>query len=109
MLPANLSPRLTELLRRCLEKDARRRWQAIGDVRVEIDAISADPHGLKISAGAAIQQPLWRRALPAVITGILVAALTASSMWIYWPTPAISITRLQYPLPKDQTFTRTGR
>lgn len=109
MLPASLNPRLMDLLRRCLEKDARRRWQAIGDVRVEIDAISADPHGLKISAGRVAQKPLWQRALPAVVTGIAMAAITASVMWFLRPLPSTAITRFQYILPKEQAFTRTGR
>src|SRR5947209_1651895 len=29
-LPSNLNPRITELLRRCLEKNPKRRWQAVG-------------------------------------------------------------------------------
>ena len=41
--PQDLNPRLTELLRRCLEKHPKRRWQAIGDVRVELEAIAAAP------------------------------------------------------------------
>jgi hypothetical protein len=36
-LPANLSPRITGLLRRCLEKDPKRRLQAIGEARIAID------------------------------------------------------------------------
>ena len=44
-LPPSLNPRLRDLLRRCLEKNPKKRWQAIGDVRAEIEAIAADPHG----------------------------------------------------------------
>lgn len=44
VLPASLNPRIEDLLRRCLEKDPKRRRQAIGDVRVEIESIMADPH-----------------------------------------------------------------
>ena len=109
LLPANLNSKLTDLIRRCLDKDPKRRWQAIGDVRVEIDSISADPHGLKAQAGAVIQKPLWQRAMPALVTGILVAAITASLMWTFRPLPSTAITRFSYVLPKDQVFTRTGR
>ena len=42
-LPPDLNPRLTELVRRCLEKHPKRRWQAIGDVRAELEAIAAAP------------------------------------------------------------------
>jgi eukaryotic-like serine/threonine-protein kinase len=44
-LPPNLNPRVTELLRRCLEKDPKRRWPAVADTRVEIEDILADPRG----------------------------------------------------------------
>jgi eukaryotic-like serine/threonine-protein kinase len=36
-LPSDLSPPLTRLLRRCLEKDPKRRLSSIGDARLEID------------------------------------------------------------------------
>ena len=58
-LPADLNPRLRELLRRCLEKTPKRRWQAIGDVRAELEAISVDPHGRStVTHLAAPPQPL---------------------------------------------------
>jgi serine/threonine protein kinase len=38
-LPANVHPHVRRLIRRCLEKNIRPRWQAIGDVRVEIESI----------------------------------------------------------------------
>ena len=43
LLPPNLNPRISELLRRCLEKNPKKRWQAVGDLRVEIEAIAAAP------------------------------------------------------------------
>ena len=38
-LPPTLQPRIHELLRRCLEKDPRRRWRDIGDVGIEIEHV----------------------------------------------------------------------
>src|SRR5262249_30025607 len=38
-LPSDLRPRLIELLRRCLAKPPKQRWQAIGDVRAELEVI----------------------------------------------------------------------
>jgi serine/threonine protein kinase len=43
-LPIGLSPRLRELLKRCLEKNPKRRWQAVGDLRVEIETIARAPY-----------------------------------------------------------------
>ena len=50
-LPKEVHPRLADLVRRCLDKNPRRRWQAIGDVRFELDAIAADPGGLANRSG----------------------------------------------------------
>ena len=36
-LPGNLNPRVHELVRRCLEKQPKRRWQAMGDLRAELE------------------------------------------------------------------------
>ena len=64
-LPADLNPRIPDLLRRCLEKSPKRRWQAIGDLRAEIEAVMAAP---RVAASpvlaAAPAKPLWRRAVP---------------------------------------------
>ena len=38
-LPPRLNPRLVEVLRRCLEKNPKKRWHAAADVRVEIEAV----------------------------------------------------------------------
>src|SRR5262245_25351294 len=42
-LPADLNPALPVLIRRCLEKNPKRRWQAAGDLRVELEAIAEKP------------------------------------------------------------------
>jgi len=42
-LPSDLDPRIQNLLRRCLRKDRKNRLQAIGDVRVEIQDLRAEP------------------------------------------------------------------
>jgi serine/threonine-protein kinase len=40
-LPSTLSLRMRELIDRCLEKNPKRRWQAIGDVRLEIERVAS--------------------------------------------------------------------
>ena len=44
-LPPTLAPRLSELVTRCMEKHPKQRWQAIGDIRHELERIAADPRG----------------------------------------------------------------
>jgi serine/threonine-protein kinase len=67
-LPSNLNPRLLELLRRCLDKNARRRWQAAGDLRAEIEAIRAAPPPAAVSSSPA-PRPFWIRATTMAMTG----------------------------------------
>jgi serine/threonine-protein kinase len=49
-LGANASPRLTALLRRCLQKDPARRLRDIGDARLEIEEIRAEGSGARTPA-----------------------------------------------------------
>jgi serine/threonine protein kinase len=74
-LPPDLAPRLSELLSRCLEKHPKKRWQAIGDVRHELDVIMANPRRVPEQVAiAAPPPPLWRRAVP-VAAGVVAGAV----------------------------------
>jgi serine/threonine protein kinase len=84
VLPARVNPRLPELVRRCLEKNPKRRWQAIGDVRTELETISAAPKD--VAARPQLGQPLWKRAAPIVSTALIVGALTGFAVWRRPPT-----------------------
>src|SRR5262249_24639796 len=42
VLPKNLNPRLYELLRRCLEKNVKRRWHAAADLKIELETVATD-------------------------------------------------------------------
>jgi serine/threonine-protein kinase len=71
-LPADTPPAVRRLLRRCLEKDPRKRLSAIGDARLELDepaddSVSSRPAPLATRA-------LWRRALPLAGTAFVTAA-----------------------------------
>jgi serine/threonine-protein kinase len=108
-LPSGANPRLKDLLHRCLEKDPKRRWQAIGDVRVEIEMIQSDPHGLQ-AIGAATQTPLWKRAIPLALAAFLGAIVTFGVVRNLRPAPEPKqIARYSFTLPKDQNLTRLGR
>src|SRR5262249_18737478 len=106
-IPANLHPKVEELIRRCLEKDRKRRWHSIADVRVEIEAILTDPHGRKLQHE--IQpQSLQKRAVPFLITGILAALIAVVlSVAVMKTGPVLSpgITRFALVLPESQHLT----
>ena len=63
-LPPRLNPRLVELLRRCLEKNPKKRWHAAADVRVEVEALIDKATVVEVAGVAATPRPWWRRALP---------------------------------------------
>ena len=110
LLPPNLHPRIGEVLRRCLAKDPKNRWHAVADVRVELESILADPRGTAVRVeSAAVAQPMWRRAIPLVVTAVLAATLTGTAMWLLRPSAAASVTRFSILLPDDHQLTRIGR
>jgi eukaryotic-like serine/threonine-protein kinase len=88
-LPVDTPAALQRLLRRCLEKDPRRRLQAIGEARVQIDDLLS---GVPDTAGApAILRalPLRQRALPWASTGVLAVGLAAVlGLWAPWRAAA---------------------
>ncbi len=77
LLPSSVPPRVRKLLRRCLQKEPKKRLQAIGDARIVIEeALSGTPQevwGLKTGN---VPPPVWRRALPWA-SGILLALVSA--------------------------------
>jgi eukaryotic-like serine/threonine-protein kinase len=82
-LPANLNLRLLELLRRCLDKQPKRRWQAVGDLRAELETAMAAPPVAPAGAPTGVApKPFWRRAIPFATTAILSAAIAGG--WVWW-------------------------
>ncbi|MGH9410559.1 MAG: protein kinase domain-containing protein [Vicinamibacterales bacterium] len=94
-LPSDLPAPLRRLLRRCLEKDPKKRLSAIGDARLELDEAASGQSDSSATAApvqVAVVPPLWRRALPwAVVAGALtialVLALVLRSPWTTAPAP----------------------
>ena len=109
-LPARLHPRLPDLLRRCLEKNPKKRWHAAADLRVEIESLLDDPRGLRILQQAnAEKSPMWKRGIP-VVAGVLLSAVIASLATSYLkPLPPAPITKFPFTLPDGQQFTATSR
>jgi eukaryotic-like serine/threonine-protein kinase len=81
-LPGRLNPNIRDLIRRCLEKNVRYRWQAIGDVRVEIEALLVDPSGSSLHSVGVPPTPRWRRSIPILVAVFTTMVATAAVLWL---------------------------
>jgi serine/threonine-protein kinase len=104
-LPADTPLPLRRLIRRCLEKDPRRRLQSIGDARIEIEDLMSGQidHAAVVTAHAA---PTSFRRLPwFVAAGMAAAALVLLWLWSPWrAAPAREAIRVNADLGADVTL-----
>ncbi len=94
-LPPNLNPRVPDLLRRCLDKNPKKRWQAVGDLRAEIETIATAPHAAATTTAVVTRpEPRWRRltfvGVPALVAG---AAIAGTVAWFATRPVAARVTR----------------
>ena len=106
LLPANIHPRVRELLIRCLQKDTRRRYSGIGDARYDIEQVMADPSGVLVHPIAvAGTQTRLRQMLPWIAAIILVGLIVGLVVWqLRAPEPS-QVIRFDYELPEDLRLT----
>jgi serine/threonine-protein kinase len=87
-LPASTPEKMRGLLRRCLEKDPRRRLRDIGDAHYELEMALAEPAPAVAAPSAAdaamiaaaLQRARWRKALPWGVA----ALMTLVAIGAYW-------------------------
>jgi serine/threonine protein kinase/Tol biopolymer transport system component len=100
-LPADLPPSLSRLLRRCLEKEPKRRLSAIGDARLELD--EHEPTRAAVASPAAPRISIWSRLWPA-LAGIAIAAAAAAMMWPSASSPtSAAVARVSILPPPGET------
>jgi eukaryotic-like serine/threonine-protein kinase len=110
-LPADIPESLRRLLRRCLEKDPRRRLRDIGEARFLLEEPASAFTAIDLTAPAstaAFQMARWRRALPIAATAVIAAAAASIVTWsLRPPAPenAAVVTRFPIVLPDDQAVT----
>jgi Tol biopolymer transport system component len=117
-LPASTPPTIRRLLRRCLERDPKRRLQAIGEARIALeDALS----GTGVEAGLApppfahqaeeLQAARLRHALPWAVASVMTAGLLIA-LYVAWrathsaPPPTMELSLAI--APAQQLFTADG-
>jgi len=101
LVPANLSPRIHELLQRCLQKNPKRRWQAVGDLRAELETIARVPRVAAASTTAGLSQPpLWKRLVPAAVSAIVFSMIAGIVVWKLKPdVPSAQVVRFFFRVP----------
>jgi serine/threonine-protein kinase len=84
LLPANLNPRLHELLCRCLEKNPKRRWQAAGDLRYELASVTAEPYRKTLVPPQAVTEAVRsrRRYAQLITVAVVFVAAILLSVWM---------------------------
>jgi len=107
VLPANMHPKIVELLERCLEKEARNRYSGISDARVDIQKALSDPGGVFVQPGQKEEgRAKLRNILPWLAAVIVLTAVIAGAVGWYLRTPETpQVMRFDYHLPEDQEFT----
>jgi len=103
-LPADTPASLRRVLRRCLERDRKKRWHHIADVRIELDA--GDPVAPALEA----RPPLRRRAwLPWAVAAVGIPLAAAAAWWLHRapPLPVLPAAFLLAP-PENAEFSSAG-
>ncbi len=112
MLPAETPDAVRRLLRRCLEKDLRRRYRDIGDVRLELDDMAApgppgDPGRSQTAAPAISARSRWRQSATLVAAGVLVGALAVLPWRSGSPLTRSNEVKFSVTLPEDERLATT--
>ena len=107
-LPPVMPASIHRLLRRCLEKDPKRRLRDIGDVRIELDEALTVPvrperEPSPVGRPHVLTRPIWKRALPIAAAAVLATALSSVAWWsVRSSSPPLPVTRLTFTLPEGQ-------
>jgi serine/threonine protein kinase/Tol biopolymer transport system component len=87
-LPAGVPPRIREVLRLCLQKDAKQRLQAVGDARITIEEVLAGaPDVVTLTAPADAHPKLRERMTWIAVVGLLTLVSTWFGVGYFSRTP----------------------
>ena len=109
-LPSH-APAMSFVLRRCLEKDPKKRLRDVGEARLALEG--AFETGVSQTVEAVVMPPLaaWRQPLPVGVAALLVGAVvTGLVAWSFGAGPEPEeVNRFGYSLPASQVLWRIGR
>jgi serine/threonine-protein kinase len=115
MLPVATPTAVRRLLRRCLEKDRKRRLDSAADAWLEIEEALTAPSAIDNGAAQAGAAPrsAWAGALPWAVAGALAAGLAAVLvLWAPWRPPSpphVTRTTITTASPVSLTINGTDR
>ena len=78
-LPASVPWRVRELLRLCLEKNPKRRRQAAGDVRIDLEQALVEPTTASTTAIPPAPRRMW---IPAIAASVVTSILGGVVVWL---------------------------
>jgi eukaryotic-like serine/threonine-protein kinase len=102
-LPQDTPPAIRKLLRRCLERDRKKRLQSMGDARIEIDECLTQPETAEV---VPVQvQPTRRRWLPWAVAGAFAALAVVLSLAHFRESPPqLPQAKLSFAPPGNPTI-----
>ena len=116
-LPADLPPSVRRLLRRCLEKDPKKRLRDVGEGMLQLDdalasgsttSMVGDVGAAVAAAAAAAPMPLWRRALPLAATAVATAAVvTGAYLFLRQAAAPAEVVQFSYTPSAGSEFMRS--
>ena len=105
LLPADVPPIMTSLLRRCLVKPAGDRMRDIGEARIALAEICVNPEAAAAAAGSDDQAPIPRGWRPLTVVAALVALAlgSAAATWLLTrrgmdPSAHASVNEVQFSI-----------
>ena len=106
-LPAETPPALGHLLRRCLERDPKRRLRDIGDAWLELEDPLVLPTSEATRRPPLVPRPrVWQRPVPALAIALLLAGVAGLvGVWSVVRPPAGSLARFVINTPPDGPLT----
>ena len=108
-LPANIHPKIRELLERCLDREVKTRWHDIADARVDIQKVLADPQGVIVRPAVAAPAAA-RSVMPLIGTAVAGAVLAVAATLILQQEPASPpVVRFSHSLSEGLAFDAAGR
>jgi serine/threonine protein kinase/Tol biopolymer transport system component len=107
-LPSALSPALRRVLRRCLDKDPKRRVRDIGDARADLADTSTPETAAGTGPSTGRRRDIWRIVAVAALGGVLVLSLVIRDRLTRATVAPSSVTRTTLTLPGGQELDTAG-